>query len=65
MMERERMKDINIYQIDRGICKVRTRMLNLPWPFEVVDSDLEKFYQLLQQQLGVLYKDRRTEEANC
>ena len=63
--EREKIRDRNIYQIDKDICEVHTRMLNLPRERYIVNPDTEKMYHTLQQQVMRSYGEQRAEEISC
>lgn len=63
--EREQIRDINIYQIDKDICKTRTQMFNLPWRRYEINFDLGKIHQTLQKQVVALNREKRLEEIAC
>ena len=63
--EREQFKDSALYQIDKDICEVRTKMLNLPHEKYVLIPEINKVYNLFQQQVFALYKEKRAEEVSC
>ena len=63
--EREKLRDRNIYQIDKDICEMHTRMLNLPRERYIVNPDTEKMYHTLQQQVMRSYGEQRSEAISC
>jgi len=63
--EREKIRDRNINQIDKDICEVHTRMLNLPEQRYQLNPDTQKMYHTLQQQVMRSYGEQRAEEISC
>jgi len=63
--EREQIRDINIYQIDKDICKTRTQIFNLPWRRYEINFDIGKIHQTLQKQVVALNREKRLEEIAC
>ena len=63
--EREQIKDNNIYQIDKDICKVHTKMLNLSWQKYNINFDTDKAYHKLQQLVMALNREKRSEDVAC
>jgi len=63
--EREKIRDRNIYQIDKDICEVHTRMFNLPGQRYQLNPDIEKMYHTLQQQVMRSYGEQRAEAISC
>ena len=63
--EREQIKDSNIYQIDKDICKVHTKMFNLSWQRYNFNFDTDKAYHKLQQLVMALNREKRSEDVAC
>ena len=63
--EREQIRDSNIYQIEKDICKVHTKMFNLSWQRYNINFDTNKEYHKLQQQVIMLNREKRAEDVAC
>ena len=63
--EREQIRDINIYQIEKDICRVHTKMFNLSWQRYNINFDTDKTYQRLQQLVMALNREKRAEDVVC
>jgi hypothetical protein len=63
--QREEMRDINTDQIDKEICYVHTKIMNLPRQKYSFNKDVEKTYNSMVQQSLMLYQAKRDEEINC
>ena len=63
--EREQIRNSNIYQIEKDICKVHTNMLNLPWQRYNINFDNDKVYHRLQQLVMALNREKRAEDVAC
>jgi len=63
--ERGQIRENNIYQIEKDICKVHTKMFNLSWQRYNINFDTDKEYHKLQQQVIMLNREKRAEDVAC